>query len=69
MRLSRPLLLLCLLSPAHADESPLEYGGHTKLRTVAQSYPRDSIFRDVAGSTSVDVVGELRLNLAADRKG
>lgn len=69
MRLSRLLLLLCLLSPAHADESPLEYGGHTKLRTVAQSYPRDSIFRDVAGPTSVDVVGELRLNLAADRKG
>lgn len=69
MRLSRVLFLLCLLSPAHADESPLEYGGHTKLRTVAQTYPTNSFFRDVAGSTSADVIGELRLNLAADRSG
>ncbi len=50
---------------AGADDSPFEYGGHTKFRLVGQSYPDNSLFRDVAGSDSFDAIGELRLNFAA----
>lgn len=58
--------LLCLASvAAGADDSPFEYGGHTKIRFVGQSYPDNSLFRDIAGSTSLDAIGELRLNFAA----
>jgi hypothetical protein len=58
-------LFLCLASTvAHADDSPYEIGGHTKLRLVGQSYPDNSLFRDLAGSNSLDAAGELRLKFA-----
>lgn len=52
-----------------APVSAAELGGHTKLRIVGQSYPNNSLFRDIAGSTSVDAVGELRLNFSTRRSG
>ena len=69
MRPSWAVLFLFGLPVAFAEDDPYEVVGHTKLRAVAQSYPNDSIFRDIAGSTSVDIVGELRLNLSARSGG
>ena len=48
-----------------ASAETYEWGGHTKFRLVGQSYPDNSIFRDFAGSGSIDAIGELRLNLSA----
>ena len=65
------LILIVLLLPAFAgaDEVRTEFGGHTKLRVVGQSYPTDSVFYDLAGSSAVDTSAALRLklNLRSDR--
>jgi hypothetical protein len=61
------LLLFCV--GAFADGASYEFGGHTKMRLVGQSYPDDSLFRDLVGSTSLDGAGELRLNFSAKRDG
>jgi hypothetical protein len=69
MRTSCALLLLFVAVAASADDSPYDFGGHTKFRLVGQSFPSDSLFRDLAGSTALDVAGELRLNFSAKHKG
>ena len=61
-------LALLLAAPAGADELRHEVGGHGKLRTVGQWFPTDSLYRDVVGSSALDVAGELRLKLNS-RKG
>jgi hypothetical protein len=33
---------------------------------IGQSYPDDSLFRDLVGSSSLDAIGELRLNFSAE---
>lgn len=53
------LLLLPVISTAGA--STLELGGHTKLNVTHQSYPTDSLFREIDGPRSTDVQGDLRL--------
>ena len=40
-----------------------EFGGHTKFRAVGQSYPDNSLFREVVGSETLDLAALLRLNL------
>ena len=65
MRASYALLLLIVSTVAFADDNSYEFGGHSKLRLLAQSYPDDSLFRDLAGASSVDTAGELRLNFSA----
>lgn len=59
------LLLLSALLPslAGADAARTELGGHTKLRLLAQSFPSDSVFSDLVGSSAIDTQGDLRLNL------
>ena len=57
------LLLLAFPALAGAADGNTEFGGHTKLRVVGQSYPSDSLFRDLYGSNSIDTQGDLRLNL------
>ncbi len=69
MARSSALLLLFLCVGVFADDASYEFGGHTKLRLVGQSYPDDSLFRDLVGSTSLDGAGELRLNFSAKRDG
>ena len=66
---SSALLFLFICVGAFADDASYEFGGHTKLRLVGQSYPDDSLFRDLVGSTSLDGAGELRLNFSAKRDG
>lgn len=68
MRHSCAALLLLISAVAFADSSPYEFGGHTKFRLVGQSYPDDSLFHDLVGSSSLDVAGELRLNFSAKRE-
>jgi len=60
--------LLCFLAfSAHAKDSEFDFTGHTKLRLTGQSFPSDSLLRDLAGSESIDFTGDLRLNLEWDR--
>lgn len=63
VRINCALLLLAACAAANADS--LEFGGHTKFRLVGQSYPDNSLLRDLAGSNSLDAIAELRLNFAA----
>jgi hypothetical protein len=58
-------LLLVLGAAAAADESPYEWGGHTKLRVVGTTFPADSVLRPLAGKRSVDLEGDLRLDFTA----
>lgn len=65
MRPSVCLLLLLIVSPAIADERPWELGGHTKFRFFGTTFPADSVLRDLSGSNSLDLEGDLRLNFQA----
>ncbi|NIA27212.1 MAG: hypothetical protein GWP02_04075 [Desulfobulbaceae bacterium] len=66
MRPSHELLLLLVVSTvAFAGENTYEFGGHSKLTLLAQSYPDDSLFRELAGARSLDAAEELRLNFSA----
>jgi hypothetical protein len=49
-----------------ADDTQIEFGGHTKGRLIAQAFPGDSIFHGLTGSESIDVEADLRLNLELD---
>jgi hypothetical protein len=65
MRLRLALVLLLLPLAVPADDSTMQLGGHAKLRATGQSYPEDSLFREVVGSGALDALGEMRLNLNA----
>jgi hypothetical protein len=58
------LLLFAFPALAAVADGKTEFGGHTKLNVVGQTYPSDSLFHDRFGSRSEDAQGELRLNLA-----
>lgn len=66
MRLSICLLLL-ISSAAIADDSVLELTGHSKFRFIGTTFPSDSVLRELAGSESLDLEGDLRLNFEATR--
>ena len=68
MRLRHALLFL-LASAALADDIATESGGHTKLRLVGQTFPEDSVFRDLTGAGALDAEGDLRLNFSARLSG
>ena len=61
------LAALLISVPCPAEETQIEFDGHTKTRLIAQTFPGDSIFHDLAGSDSVDIEGDLRLNLEVDQ--
>jgi hypothetical protein len=63
------LLLLICIGVASAAEGTVDFGGHTKVRAVGQRFPDDSLFKDLAGSTSVDSAAELRLEFSARTAG
>ena len=65
---SLAMTLVFAAAVALADDSPFEFGGHTKFRILGQSYPDDSLFRDLAGATSLDAAGEVRLNFSTKRQ-
>ena len=66
----RPELWLLLLlagaaAAAAADDGSYRFGGHTKLRFVGTSFPSGSLLRELAGSRSLDLEGDLRLTFDA----
>ncbi len=63
------LLLLCILPCLTLADGKTEFGGHTKLRLVGQTYPSGSLFRDQFGSHSLDGIAELRLNVEHRQHG
>ena len=71
LTLRKAATLLCVLicsSPGgSAEETEIEFGGHTKGRFVLQTFPSDSIFYELTGSDAIDIEADLRLNLDFDR--
>ena len=63
MRLELALVLFALPLAAAAQDSTVDAGGHTKITFTGQSWPDDSLIRDIVGATSTDWQGDLRLNL------
>jgi hypothetical protein len=63
MRLSALLILLHVSFAALADDSNFDVTGHAKLNATSQSYPEDSAFRALLGSSTQDVQADARLNL------
>jgi hypothetical protein len=49
-----------------ADDGAFEFGGHTKYRFTANTFPNDSLFRDLAGANAVDGAFESRLKFGWD---
>jgi hypothetical protein len=66
MRLSALIACLLLSVAVVADDGAIEIGGHTKLSLTGQAYPDQSLFRDLVGSNTLDLSGDLRLNFEAD---
>ena len=56
-----PLLLLALAGTSPAADT--EFSGHVKARAIAERFPGDSLFADLAGSEALDLESDLRLNL------
>jgi len=50
-----------------ADETQVDFDGHTKTRLIGQTFPSNSIFHNLTGSDSYDVETDLRLNLDVDK--
>ena len=63
MRLELAAILLLGCCTALADNGNLDITGHTKLRATAQTFPDDSLFRELLGKEAIAAGGELRLNL------
>ena len=69
-RLLYVLFAIAATFPGEAlpQETKYELGGHTKGRLLGQSFPDNSAFKELAGSSSLDIESDLRLNFEA-RKG
>ena len=50
-----------------ADETQVDFDGHTKTRLIGQTFPSNSIFHNLTGADSYDVETDLRLNLDVDK--
>jgi len=66
MRHSFLIHLVFLSATVGADASDTEIGGHTKFALTGQAYPEQSLFRDLVGSNTLDLDGDLRLNFKAE---
>lgn len=69
MRLSETcfgLIIAALSAGAVAEDVNYELGGHGKFRLVGQAFPDNSLFRDLAGTNSIDVEGDLRFEFSAN---
>lgn len=59
------LLLILLASGALAAETEYDFGGHSKTLLLGSSFPDDSVFDLLTGSSSLDLESDLRLNFDA----
>lgn len=65
------LALLATLVVGHggalAQDATYEFDGHTKERLLGQSFPDNSVYQSIAGSSSLDVEADLRLKFSASK--
>lgn len=61
------LAALWLAGAAAGQEPSIDFGGHSKTWLIADGYPGDSAFSQLAGSNATSLQQELRLNLAIDK--
>jgi len=65
--------LLCILfaaafpGDASPQETEVDFGGHIKGRLLGQSFPDNSAFKQLVGSTALDIASDLRLNFEASK--
>lgn len=68
MRLELATILLLGCCAVLADDGNLDITGHSKLRGTLQTFPDDSLFRDLLGKQAAAAGGELRLNLEWNKR-
>ena len=61
------LAALWLSAAAVADETIVDFGGHSKTWLLADGYPEDSAFHQLTGDGAASLQQELRLNLRIDK--
>jgi len=66
MRLNACIACLLLSVTVVADDDAIQIGGHTKFSLTGQAYPDQSLFRDLVGGSTLDLSGDLRLNVKAN---
>jgi hypothetical protein len=70
--LHRPLCTLFAIAAtftgvALPQETEYEFGGHIKGRLLGQTFPDNSAFNQLVGSSTLDIESDLRLNLEASK--
>jgi len=50
-----------------SQETEYDFGGHIKGRLLGQSFPDNSAFKQLVGSTALDIESDLRLNFEASK--
>ncbi len=63
----RSAFIVLLSAVLLAECVAAELGGHTKLALTSRAYPEQSLFRDIVGSSTTELGGDLRLKFAATR--
>ena len=63
------LLVVAVAVPGAAapQETEYDFGGHIKGRLLGQSFPDNSAFKQLVGSTALDIESDLRLNFEASK--
>ena len=61
------VIVIACTQTSPAAETEYDFGGHTKTRLLGQSFPDDSIFNSLTGSSALDIEADLRLNFEADK--
>ena len=60
------LATFAFATSAVAADTEYEFGGHSKTRLLGSSFPDNSVFYSLTGSSSLDLESDLRLNFEAD---
>ncbi len=60
------LVAFAFATSTASAETEYDFGGHSKTRLLASSFPENSAFNSLAGSSSLDLESDLRLNFEAD---
>ncbi len=71
-KLHRPLYTLLVVAIAFpgaalSQDTEYEIGGHVKGRLLGRSFPDNSAFNQLVGSTALDIASDLRLNFEASK--
>ncbi len=61
------LVAVALSGAASSQETEYDFGGHIKGRLLGQSFPDNSAFNQLIGSTALDIASDLRLNFEASK--